>query len=266
MNLQALALPVATGLVLIMPTIAQAKPIAFVGCPVLRDVALPALPCWLARDGDKLYYLGSQTDTIPPVPFYSPQLLHKVLVEAETVDGPLVCGGLPTKNARASVLAEISPECDEILPQGDIVPPPAVKPSAPYRKGMRLAVGAPPAPPGMGLRAPPPPSPPFTTKTFSMDFMFNEDFVYLDDSFQIAQAVWYLEGTKGRALTVTVPRNQVKLTNGVVMDEDHAIVERRAERLRGILQDWRVPADKVRVVMPRQPKPNDRILTLTVDP
>lgn len=40
------------------------KPIAFIGCPVLRDVALPALSCWLARDGDKLYYLGSQTDTI----------------------------------------------------------------------------------------------------------------------------------------------------------------------------------------------------------
>ena len=39
---------------------ADGKRIAFVGCPVMRDMEMPARPCWLAQDGDKLYFVGMQ--------------------------------------------------------------------------------------------------------------------------------------------------------------------------------------------------------------
>jgi len=265
MKIETLGIPALSALILAIPAAAQAERVAFVGCPVMRDMALPSYPCWLARDGDKLYYLGLQTDTIPPVPFYSPQLLHKVLVEADTVDGPQVCGGIATKNARASVLPELAPECDELLPQGDIVAPPMIKPSAPYRKGQRLAVGAPPAA-SFGLRAPPPPPPPYVQKRFKLDFGFGEDFIYLDDSFAIAQAAWYLQGIKGKSITLEVPWSRVNLTNGQVVTESAEVVERRAKRIQGILEEWAVPADQIKIVAAPEPTTGDRILTLVVDP
>jgi len=248
-------------------SIVQAKHIAFIGCPIMRDMQARSLPCWLARDGDKLYYLGLQSDTIPPVPFYPPQLLHKVLVEAEIADGPSVCGGIATTAVRASVMPELSPECDEILPQGEVVAPPAVKASAPFRQGMRLAI----LPPGTSKRqyafpTPPRPQPPFQAKTFAIDFFFGEDFIYLDDGFAIAQAVGYFNAIKGSRITMEIPRDKVKLSSGATIEEDVGVVRRRTERIRGILQEWGVSGDKIVAVEPKRASSGQRLLKLIVSP
>jgi hypothetical protein len=249
-------------------TTAQAKRIAFIGCPVMRDMQSPSTPCWLARDGDKLYFLGLQTDTIPPVPFYSPQLLHRALVEAEVIEGaPEVCGGIATKNARASVLPELAPECDELLPQGDVLAPPPVKPSAPFRKGMRLAIAPPGTPPVPSLSSMfKAPVPPFEAKSFTIDFAFDEDFIFLDDSFTLAQAVRYLEGIEGSRITLEIPRDRVKLSDGQLLKEAEATIDRRENRLRGILQEWGVPAEKVAFIRPKAAHDNNRVMKITVLP
>ena len=43
--------------------LADGKRVAFIGCPVIRDMELPERPCWLAQEGNKLYFLGMQGDT-----------------------------------------------------------------------------------------------------------------------------------------------------------------------------------------------------------
>ena len=73
--------------------VAQERNISFVACPIIQDTN--TVPCWLAEYEGKLYFLGIQTDAggWPP-----PWQGHKVLVEGQVTDNPLVCGGIVLKS------------------------------------------------------------------------------------------------------------------------------------------------------------------------
>src|SRR5690606_7662689 len=79
--------------------------VAFVTCPLLRDT--PELPCWMARDGDTLYYLGIQSGRAFATTFFPPQMKHKMLVEGSVSSGPPVCGGVVLENLHVSPLPEV---------------------------------------------------------------------------------------------------------------------------------------------------------------
>ena len=72
------------------------------------------MPCWLAEHDGELYYLGSQGSSASA--FYPPQLGHQALVEGTVVDGPRICGGRPLSPVRVSVMRELTPACNTVLP------------------------------------------------------------------------------------------------------------------------------------------------------
>lgn len=250
--------------------LADGKRIAFVGCPVMRDMELPARPCWLAQDGDKLYFVGMQGDVFPPIIFFPLQLKHQVLVEGEEGEGDTICGGLPIKNVTVSVLPEVYPACDTVLPQAGFAPGPELRPSPPFRKGQGLATDPTYSREGyardQSFNRPPAPQPPFQARTFRVDFAFDEDFLHLDDDMIIGQAGKYFEDIKGSKLTVSVFRDRVELTNGRIIEEDMHVVQRRADRMLNIFTEWGVPTSKIETRVSHQAMPGGRYLTLTVEP
>jgi hypothetical protein len=94
----------------------------FVACPIMRDTKTS--PCWLAEYNGETYFLGAQGGVSDD--FHPPQLDHKVLVEGTVTPGPRVCGGIPLRPVKVSVLEEIAPACNTMLPAEDGInaPPP----------------------------------------------------------------------------------------------------------------------------------------------
>jgi hypothetical protein len=246
-------------------SLADGKRVAFVGCPVVRDMELPARPCWLAQNGDKLYFIGMQGDTFPPATFYPPQLKHRVLVEAEEGEGQSICGGLPLNQVKVSVLPDLDLSCDMVLPSAGFAPGPELRPSPPFRKGRGLA-SDPNYPRAQSYPAPPPPEPPFQARTFRLEFAFDEDFVHLPESFVITGAAAYFEAIKAGKLTLDVYRDRVELDDGTILEEDATVAQRRADRMLNLLTSWGVPTSKIETHLSSQPARGGRYLTLTVSP
>jgi hypothetical protein len=244
---------------------ADGKRVAFVGCPVMRDMEMPARPCWLAQDGDKLYFVGMQGDTFPPAAFYAPQLKHRVLVEGEEGEGENICGGAPLNHVKVSVLPELDLSCDTVLPSGGFAPGPEIRPSPPFRKGRGLATD-PSYPRAPSYAPPPPPQPPFQVRTFRLDFSFDDDFVHLPESFIIIGAAAYFKDIKASKLTLDVYRDRVELTDGTILQEDALVAQRRADRMLNLLTTWGVPASKIETHLNAQAEPGGRYLTFTVAP
>jgi len=246
--------------------VADARQRAFIGCPVIRDMAEPDRPCWLVEHQGELYYVGLQSDTIPPVDFYPPQLLHRTLFEGDVLEGPRICGGIPTRNVKLSPLPYIAPECNTILPQEGITPPKARKLSAPFAPGMRLAV----KPTGAGrvyeTSAQAPPQPPFKTKSFRIDFAFGDDFLHLAEGFIAARAVGYFNAIKGSKLTIGVYRDRVVLDNGDVMEEPVTVAKRRADRLHRVLTEWGIADASIDIRLNPQAAAGARYVELIVAP
>ena len=113
-------------LMIALPALAQQM--NFVACPMVRDTK--TVPCFLAEYQGETYFLGIQQDITAD--FYPPQLLHEALVEGAIAPGPRVCGGIPLKPLRVSVLPELNRACNTILPaEPGIDAPPAKRPAGP---------------------------------------------------------------------------------------------------------------------------------------
>lgn len=265
MSTRLAAVTVATTLSLTGVAFSEGKRVAFVGCPVMRDMEMPVRPCWLAQDGDKLYFVGMQGDTFPPAVFYPPQLKHQVLVEGEEGDGGKVCGGLPLKNVKVSVLPDLDLTCDTVLPSAGESPGPEIRPSPPFRKGRGLA-SDPDFPRQRDYQPPPPPQPPYEAKTFRLDFAFDEDFVHLPESFVITGAASYFQQIKGSKITIKVYRDRVELTNGTILEEEAVVAQRRVDRMLNLLTAWGIAASMIDTQISAQAVSGGRYLTLTVLP
>ncbi|WP_066793780.1 hypothetical protein [Sphingomonas soli] len=232
------------------------RPVAFIACPVVRDTALP---CWLSSDGRKLYFLGVQQDLAAE--FYPPQLKHRVLVEGYDMGGPDICGGTPLRDIRVSVMPEVSPECDEIIPAQGFQAPPALRGAGPSERH------GPPAP------RDPPPAPPFVEKTYSVPYPFDSERLRNRTINQLRDAAAYAIASRSPRLTVTGYRAGVRLESGVLAELED-IASLRAEKVRDVLialgvapeaitvrtadvshtatgeQDWRQRRVDIRIEMP----------------
>ena len=88
------------------------------------------MPCFLAEYQGETYYLTIQQDI--QAELYPPQLLHEVLVEGTVAPGPRICGGIPLKPVKLSVLPELNLSCNTILPaEPGIEAPPTRLPQDP---------------------------------------------------------------------------------------------------------------------------------------
>jgi outer membrane protein OmpA-like peptidoglycan-associated protein len=214
-----------------LPVLAQMN---FVACPVVRDTK--TVPCFLADYRGETYFLGIQQDITAE--FYPPQLLHEVLVEGTVVAGPRVCGGIPLKPLRVSVLPELNRACNAILPaEPGIDAPPAKRPAGPATRQAPVSTAAVP---------PKKPEPPFGEREFRIQYDFDSDFLFARDTRQLTDIAEYARVSKAQTVEVVGYRGSTLLSNGDLLIEKANVSRLRAERVAEVLKGLGTPASVVR--------------------
>ena len=228
-------------------TIAHAQNLSFVTCPIVRDTK--TVPCWLAEYRGETYYLGIQGGVAQD--FYPPQMNHEVLVEGVIVEGPRVCGGIPLKPVKTSVILEINRACNTILPVEDGI-------EAPERTLSRDPVS--------WVRTDSP-------RDTTIFFDFDNDFLSLHTVNAVQRMADQVRQLKAAEIQVVSFRGSSKLSNGTIMTEQSAIAASRADKVREILIGLELPATTVKVQVvndARQPDgvndPWSRKITLSIKP
>jgi outer membrane protein OmpA-like peptidoglycan-associated protein len=199
----------------------KAENLSFVTCPVVRDTK--TVPCWLAEYKGKTYYLGNQGGVAQD--FYPPQLNHQVLVEGAIADGPRVCGGIPLRPVKTSVVLEIDRNCNTILPAQDGIEAPQGPPDRTASSWVRSDR------PGDS----------------TLYFDFDNDFLSLHTTNAIQSVIQYYQQSKASAIEVTAFRGSSKLSNGILMIEQAGIAAARATKVHDILVGLGVPEAAVKV-------------------
>ena len=251
-------------LLLAPATFAQQR--SFVACPLVRDTK--TVPCFLAEYEGETYYLTIQQDIQADI--YPPQLLHEVLVEGTVAPGPRVCGGIPLKPVKLSVLPEVNPSCNTILPaEPGIEAPPSRRPAGPSTRQAPVVAGA-----AFSSRAPrKPPEPLLSAREFRITYDFDSAFLFSRDTRVVSQAATLATGAKARSVEIAAHRGASLLSDGRVMIEKQEIAAQRAERVVEILKGLGTDPASIAVhIAPDVAKPdgiNDpqsRLLTIRVIP
>lgn len=215
MRRRSISLSVSAALLVAAHT-ARAEELAFVACPIVKDT--PSVPCWLAEYEGETYYMGVQSDV--SAPFNPPWLGHKALVEGTPdPNGTRICGGIVLEPVKVSVMPEMAPECDTMLPAepGYVLPFEPRRPPGP--SSGRLAFTPPPPPP--------PPEPPFEAKVFEIHFPF-EGSVNFQTPGALREIQNYAEHIGAKRIEVTGFRAAVRLTDGEVLREREGLAAKRA--------------------------------------
>ena len=191
----------------------------------MRDTS--TLPCWLAEHEGELYYLGSQGSSASA--FYPPQLGHQALVEGTVVEGPRVCGGRPLSPVHVSVMQELTPACNTVLP----------------------------AEPGFTpARSPIAPTPKFpdSTREFAVPYDFDSDYLTLHTTRIVVEAVRVAKAINAARIEVHGHRGATLLSNGQTLAEGARIAEVRATKMAENLVGLGIAADRVHVTWQREPR------------
>jgi hypothetical protein len=198
-----------------------AENLSFVTCPIVRDTK--TTPCWLAEYNGETYFLGLQGGVAQD--YYPPQLNHRVLVEGTIAEGPRVCGGIPLRPVKNSVLLEIDRACNTILPAEDAIEPPQ----------RTLARGTP-----SWVRSDGP-------GDSTLFFDFDNDFLSLHTTRAVQAAVEYFRQSGASRIEVAAFPGASRLSNGTVMTENAGLAAERAAKVRDILLGLGVPGTAVNV-------------------
>lgn len=252
--------------ILALAPVAFAQQRSFVACPIVRDTK--TVPCFLAEYEGETYYLTVQQDIQAEI--YPPQLLHEVLVEGAVVPGPRVCGGIPLKPVKLSVLPELNLSCNTILPaEPGIEAPPVRRPAGPSTRRAPPA-GAPPAAP---KPVPERLTGPFSERTFNILYDFDSAFLFSRDTRVVSQAANYAIAAKAKSVEITAHRGASRLSNGKVVTETEGIAARRADSVAELLRGLGVDRAAIKAsVAPEIAKPDgvtdpqNRHLTIRVVP
>jgi hypothetical protein len=211
----------------------QAQNLSFVACPVVRDTK--TVPCWLAEYNGETYYLGNQGGVAQD--FYPPQLNHEVLVEGVVAEGPRVCGGVPLRPVKTSVLLEINRACNTILPVEDGIDAPERSPSREPVSWVRSAGPA----------------------DVTIFFDFDNDFLSLHTTTAVQRIAEQFRQSGASSIEVTAFRGASKLSNGSVMIEQQVISAARAAKIREILVGLGIPQASLKVSVISAPAEPDGV-------
>ena len=235
--------------VLLLAQTAVAQQLNFVTCPIVRDTR--TVPCFLAEYEGETYYLVVQQDISADQ--YPPQLLHEVLVEGTVEKGPRVCGGIPLKPVKLSVLPELNAACNTILPaEPGIEAPPSRRPAGPSTRQPGAAPAVPPAPP---VR----PAPPFVEREWKVLYDFDSAFLFSRDTRAINQAADYAIASKAKRIEIVAHRGATLLSNGKVFVEGETIAAKRADGVVTLLKGLGAEAASVNVrVVSTAPQPDGK--------
>lgn len=229
----------------------------FVGCPIVIDTQ--DVPCWVADYEGERYFLTVQTGRSYGVVF-SPQLMHKVLVEGAVTDEPRRCGGIVLTDVKLSVMQEVSPECNTILPDtGEhVTGPRPIGPDGNPPGRVSTAVQQPPAPSS-------PPRPPALddlvadprTHEFVIPYFFDSNYLpFPAEQATVDRAADYAAAISASHVEVVGYRGRVLLSNGEYMVEASELPRLRAEKVADILVDFGVNPQSMTVRWEDEPQDN----------
>ena len=210
-----------------------AENLSFVACPIVRDTL--TTPCWLAQYKGEIYFLGVQGGVAQD--FYPPQLNHQVLVEGAVAQGPRVCGGIPLRPVKTSVLLELDRACNTILPAEDGIAPP--------QRTMTRG-----APSWVSFKGP---------GDSTLYFDFDNDFLSLHTTGAVQQAASYFQQSTAKEIDVAAYRGSSRLSDGTAMVEKPGIAADRAAKVHDILVGLGVPEGAVKVRLVNEVRAPDGI-------
>ena len=199
----------------------------FVACPMVRDTK--TAPCWLAEYQGEVYFLGVQSGVAGD--FYPPQLSHQALVEGTVAEGPRVCGGIPLRPVKVSVLEDIATACNTMLPAEDGIEAPAV-----------------PRSPGIGKA-------PSWVKTEGTDrttlyFDFDQDFLSVHSLTALTNLANAAKPNQSARVAVTGYRGATLLSSGETLREKADMGDVRSRKVAAILVGLGLSEASVAVVAP----------------
>lgn len=207
---------------------------SFVACPMVRNTYVP---CWLAEHEGELYYLGVQGDL--NAEFYPPQLGHKALIEGTVSDGPRICGGIVLEPVHVSVLPELTPSCNTILPDEGHASPPYHRTPGPNNSEREERADR-----GPDLPA----RPPAEGVTFIVPFEFDVgERLYSRDSRIVTMAARYARDVGASRIKVTGYTGGALLSSGELLKERAVIGELRARNIEAMLRHAGISADALEV-------------------
>ena len=212
----------------LLSTAAFTQPLAFVACPVFRNV--PEMRgCWLTKYDGEWYYLGSPggvnaKGSLPP------QLKHQALVEGVVKpDAPRICGGLVMEPVKVSALEPLDLSCNEVLgAEGFHIPAYNATTGIPDTSTMT-----------------PPPKAPYTDQDIVVDFYFDTTFLGIPSQLAIQRAAVYALASDAAEVTVRTFRGATRLSNGKLMLEREDIARERARKIVDSLVDLGVASNRV---------------------
>jgi outer membrane protein OmpA-like peptidoglycan-associated protein len=220
-------------LAIIPATFAQQR--NFVACPIVRDTK--TVPCFLAEHDGETYYLTIQQDIQAEI--YPPQLLHEVLVEGTVAPGPRVCGGIPLKPVKLSVLPELNLACNVILPaEPGIDAPPTHRPAGPSTRQAPVTT------------APPPPerfTAPFSERQWKLLFDFDSAYLNLRATRTVSQVAEFTRAAQAKSVEVAAQRASTLLSNGKTITEAEAVTAKRAAAVAELLKGLGVDANSIKI-------------------
>jgi len=209
----------------------------FVACPILRDTKTN--PCWLAQYKGETYFLGSLGGVTDD--FHPPQLDHEVLVEGTVAPGPRVCGGIRLSPVKLSVLGELAPTCNTMLPTEDGIDAPAPQPKGkPDSWVMTDGPGS-----------------------LTLFFEFGDDFMSVPAGSALKDLVkYYFNVTGATRMEVEAFRGATLLSDGNVLTEHTGLAQERLAKvvviLKGLGLPERVISARTSEVVPKPDGVNDQ--------
>ena len=206
----------------------------FVACPILRDTKTQ--PCWLVEHQGETYFLGIQGGVVDD--FYPPQLNHELLVEGAVTAGPRVCGGIPLRPLKVSVLPEVSPACNTMLPAEEgLVAPERVRTAIPGPSWVKVDSPA----------------------SITVYFDFDNDFLSLHSTGALQKLADYAKQNRPSTVFVKTYRGATLLSNHTTLTEKANIAELRARKVQAILEGLGMAAQWVMTSWSMEPTMADGV-------
>jgi outer membrane protein OmpA-like peptidoglycan-associated protein len=180
------------------------------------------------------------------------------MVEGRVAEGPRVCGGIPLKPLAISVIREVNPGCDTLLPaEPGIEAPPAERGAGP--SSLRPAAQKTPTEPLSGLHE------------FTVPYAFDDDYLDFRANRVVNEAAGYAGRIRASGVKVTGYRAASLLSNGNRMVEKPGLAEERAQSIATVLRGMGVANVSVEWKNEAQPAdgnndPAKRRVSITVTP
>ena len=213
--------------------------LSFVTCPVAQDTGERSDVCFFVRHGGVRYGVPSPPD------WGNPQLGHKLLVEGVVSDGPQECAGVRIEG-RASVMPELSRECNEIAPATPEILALKLGQRPDITDEQRAQILADPASSLqiVRLRALPVPNV-VLGQTETIYFPFERDRASGPDAMVLLEIARLAKATPGARISVRAFRGATLLDNGEILAERDDMARLRGEKVAGILTGLGAPEGSI---------------------